>query len=700
MTEPTNTIVHSSRSSLLMSGERHISSTSYDTAIIKQILSTHDPDGREFDVKPLLLIIRDIMRRATPTSHAVGAESQEHINTWEKKAIYCGYSDMLELLASPIKKTNNEIIYKFSAGEDANLITIALFRSLSSYSWEAKAAIAFAAFAVSYAEFWLVAQFYTTNPLAKSVVVLKGLPEIMEPTEALEQKFEAVNNLMKAILDVTECIIKFKELFSQPEMESAVAHILIAVYWTVRCIVTCSITLLNLIALGHKYVAEALELNSLAHKLAGIKKDLERQMALINQKIEEMSQNDAFLELILLSETPHIDNMKILRALIYGKEDQLPLYDGTQKRRASLDILRRKHVLLFISDLELPYKELEILRLAYVEPRQHPTRVERQYEVVWLPVVDRLSPWQEEKQKQFELVQNSMPWYSVARPMMIGPAVIRFIKEIWGFNKKPQLVVLDPQGKESNRNALHMMSIWGNLALPFTKAKEEALWREETWRIELLADSIDQNLFLWVDQNKYICLYGGENIEWILKFTTMTKAVAKAAGIPLEMLYVGKSDPRERVRRNNSIIQVGNLSHTLPDLTLIWCFWVRLESMWHSKIQHGMTVENDPIMQEIATMLSFDGSDQGWAVFSRGSHEMAKGRGDIVLQCLEYYDRWMDKVVYPDGFVIALSEQLRVLYSPYHCNRLLLTGQNPEKVACAECGRTMERFTMYRCCNE
>ncbi|KAL3511368.1 hypothetical protein ACH5RR_030769 [Cinchona calisaya] len=409
MTEPTNAIVHSSRSSQLMSGERHISSTLDDTAIIKQILSTHAPDGREFDVKPLLIIIQDIMYRTTPTSHAV-------------------------------------IIYKCSAGEDANLITIALFRSLSSYSWEAKAAIAFAAFAVSYAEFWLVAQFYTTNPLAKSVVVLKGLPEIMEPTEALEQKFEAVNNLMKAILDVTECIIKFKELFSQPEMESAVAHILIAVYWTVRCIVTCSITLLNLIALGHKYVAEALELNSLAHKLAGIKKDLERQMALINQKIEEMSQNDAFLELILLSETPHIDNMKILRALIYGKEDQLPLYDGTQKRRASLDILRRKHVLLFISDLELPYKELEILRLAYVEPRQHPTRVERQYEVVWLPVVDRLSPWQEEKQKQFELVQNSMPWYSVARPMMIGPAVIRFIKEIWGFNKKPQLVVLDPQG--------------------------------------------------------------------------------------------------------------------------------------------------------------------------------------------------------------------------------------------------------------
>lgn len=166
--------------------------------------------------------------------------------------------------------------------------------------------------------------------------------------------------------------------------------------------------------------------------------------------------------------------------------------------QASLDILRRKHVLLLISDLDMSHEELQILHQMYAEARSQPARPESQYEVVWLPVVDRSTSWTDAKHSQFELVQNSMPWYSVAHPSLLDPAVVRFIREIWGFTKKPQLVVLDPQGKESNRNALHMMWIWGSLAFPFTKAKEEALWREETWRIELLADSIDQNIYLWV----------------------------------------------------------------------------------------------------------------------------------------------------------------------------------------------------------
>nr|XP_027097177.1 protein SIEVE ELEMENT OCCLUSION B-like [Coffea arabica] len=706
-TQPKTAIAPAGRSGHL-TRERHLFSSSDDNAMMKQILAAHAPDGREFDVKALVFIVEDIMRRATFLGE--GAQSQAPADTWEDRAIHSGYTDMLELLAYPINKTNSELICKCSSGGDAHSITMALFQTLSSYTWEAKVAIAFAAFAVSYGEFWLVAQLYTTNPLAKSVAVLKELPEIMEHAEALKQKFEAVNNLINAMLNVTHCIVKFKELPTQyinpesPEMISAAAHIPTAVYWTVRSIVACSFILLNLIALGHEFVAsaaEAWELNSLAHKLASIKEHLERQMDVINRRIEERRENDAYLALVRLFETTHVDNMKILRALIYAKEDQLPLFDGTHKRRASLDVLRRKHVLLLISDLDMSHEELSVLHQMYTESRQQPTRPESQYEVVWLPVIDRLLPWHDATDKQFQFVQNSMPWYSVAHPMMLDPAVIRFIKENWGFNKKPQLVVLDPQGKDSNRNALHMMWIWGSLAFPFTKAKEEALWREETWRIELLADSIDPNLFHWVNENRYICLYGGEDIEWIRKFTNTVRGAANAAGIRLEMLYVGKSNPKERVRRNNSIIQAENLSHILTDLTLIWFFWVRLESMWHSKNQHGMTVENDPIMQEIVTMLSFDGSDQGWAVFCRGSHEMAKGKAETIYECMSQFDRWKDKVVYPDGFVIAMNDHLRELHTPHHCNRLILpgpTGHIPERVVCAECGRPMERFIMYRCC--
>ncbi|THG20302.1 hypothetical protein TEA_015445 [Camellia sinensis var. sinensis] len=133
-----------------------------------------------------------------------------------------------------------------------------------------------------------------------------------------------------------------------------------------------------------------------------------------------------------------------------------------------------------------------------------------------------------------------------------------------------------------------MMWIWGSMAFPFTSLKEEALWKETTWSIELLADSIDQSIVNWIVDRKYICLYGGEDLEWIRKFTYIAKAVAKAADITLEM-------------------------------------FIR-----HSKRQHGKSIENDLIMQEIMTILGFDRSEQGWAVISHGTAEMAKAKASLL----------------------------------------------------------------------
>ncbi|GAV83101.1 hypothetical protein CFOL_v3_26552 [Cephalotus follicularis] len=185
-------------------------------------------------------------------------------------------------------------------------------------------------------------------------------------------------------------------------------------------------------------------------------------------------------------------------------------------KQVSLDFLRSKNVLLLISDLELAQEVHSILEQMYQESRQHPTRTDSHYEVVWLPVVNGSIPWNETKQKQFERLQDMMPWYSVYHPRLLDPVVI---KEVWKFQQKPLLVVLDPQGKVLNPNAIHMMWIWGISAFPFTSSREKALWQEEIWRIELLADTIDPAIFNWIREGKFICLYGVEDIEWIRKFT-------------------------------------------------------------------------------------------------------------------------------------------------------------------------------------
>jgi hypothetical protein len=107
-------------------------------------------------------------------------------------------------------------------------------------------------------------------------------------------------------------------------------------------------------------------------------------------------------------------------------------------------------------------------------------------------------------------------------------------------------------------------------------------------------------------------------------------------------------------------------------------------------------------MQEIMTMLSFDGSGQGWAVISRGPGDMAKEKEETILKSFLDFENWKEGAQ-EKGFLPALIDYLHELYSPLHCNRLILpgaTGSIPERVVCAECGRPMEKFIMYRCCTD
>jgi len=48
---------------------------------------------------------------------------------------------------------------------------------------------------------------------------------------------------------------------------------------------------------------------------------------------EEAMDTEAYGMLRELFLTPHIDNMKIIKALIYSHDDILPLYDGVSKKR-------------------------------------------------------------------------------------------------------------------------------------------------------------------------------------------------------------------------------------------------------------------------------------------------------------------------------------------------------------------------------
>jgi hypothetical protein len=58
-----------------------------------------------------------------------------------------------------------------------------------------------------------------------------------------------------------------------------------------------------------------------------------------------------------------------------------------------------------------------------------------------------------------------------------------------------------------------------------------------------------------------------------------------AAGIPLEMFYVGKGSKREQVQQIIKTITLEKLSSCWQDQILIWFFWTRLDSMLFSMNQ-------------------------------------------------------------------------------------------------------------------
>ncbi|KAJ6423996.1 hypothetical protein OIU84_024884 [Salix udensis] len=681
-----------------------------DNVMMKQIVGTHAPDGREVDVTPLLHLVEDILKRATLQIDTALTTSQAHAEL-EDKTQQINFVSMIDALTYTIDRISCEIAYKALSGTDAHATTLSIFNMLTSYSWDAKLVLTLAAFALNYGEFWLLAQIYSSNQLAKSMAILRQLPNIMEHSGSLKPRFEAINNLIKVMMDVARCVVQFKDLPSSyisnevTALSTAMAHIPTAVYWTMRSVVACAAQITGLTTMGHEFsvsTTEAWELSTLAHKLNNILELLRKQLATCYQHIDERRSIETFQMLKNLFEMIHIDNMKVLKALIYAKDDIQPLIDGSSKKRVHLDVLRRKNVLLLISGLDISNDELSILEQIYNESRQHGTRLDNQYEVVWIPVVDHSVHWSDPMKDRFESIQSAMPWFTVYHPSLIEMAVIRFIKEVWHFRNKPILVVLDPQGKVVCPNALHMMWIWGSNAFPFTSLREESLWREETWRLELLVDGIDPVILNWIKEGKYIFLYGGDDIEWVRKFTKTARAVAQAARVPLEMVYVGKSSKRDKIQRVMATITMEKLSYIWEDLTMIWFFWTRLESMLYSKIQLGKLDDHDPMMQEIKKLLSYD-REGGWAVLSNGSNVVVNGHSTTVLPTLVEYDLWKDQV--PDkGFDLAFHDHHLKLHDISHpCCRFdfpMTTGRIPHTMKCPECNRTMEKFSTFLCCHD
>lgn len=117
-----------------------------------------------------------------------------------------------------------------------------LIEMLDHYTWDAKVVLILAAFATNYGEFLLIMELCPENPMAASLAVLKQLPSDLSKLGPL---FKALRLLINAMVEMTNCIIKFEGLPLQQmlldykEMSSTKSQICIATYWIFRSSLAC-----------------------------------------------------------------------------------------------------------------------------------------------------------------------------------------------------------------------------------------------------------------------------------------------------------------------------------------------------------------------------------------------------------------------------------------------------------------------------
>lgn len=131
-----------------------------------------------------------------------------------------------------------------SRGEHyAHHTTMLILEQLKAYSWDAKALIVQAAFALEYGKFLYHPLTRQHEEYEKSLADLNGLLVIQQNIQHLS----FFNSVVKKVMQVIECITEWKRLTSAgydikdvPTLADTLHEIPVVVYWAIFTFVTCT----------------------------------------------------------------------------------------------------------------------------------------------------------------------------------------------------------------------------------------------------------------------------------------------------------------------------------------------------------------------------------------------------------------------------------------------------------------------------
>ncbi|KAL4643401.1 hypothetical protein ACB092_02G089300 [Castanea dentata] len=350
--------------------------TMSDEQIMNHIYATHvHADDDNFDEDSLFSIVENILKHATVVAENVMLGINEHPENIDEKAPKVGFTPPL----CTLKHLSSLMTCKSPGEEFAHKTTVSILNNLSNYSWDSKAVLTLAAFAMEYGEFWLLTQLHSSDQLAKPIGILKRVPTVLSRPGLQKHKKAMVelNNLVKVTLEVIQCMFELEKLSiygtkDVPALSIAMDRIPIDVYWAIITIAACMTQMCCIIN------DETQDLSPFAQKINYTLNLLRVQITLCRQQIEIIK---AYRKLSKLLQTP-TEIMEVFKALIFGKDNVQPLIDGSTNRVVNIDVLKKKNVLFYISALDIAIDDILILKPIYEGIRK-----EDQYKILWIPIV-------------------------------------------------------------------------------------------------------------------------------------------------------------------------------------------------------------------------------------------------------------------------------------------------------------------------
>ncbi|KAL6292148.1 hypothetical protein ACE6H2_000290 [Prunus campanulata] len=654
----------------------HNGFTLTEPEILEIICENHAPEIRpKFDVRSLFFITENIIKHSTHTSNILKNDEIKPQN----------FDNFISPLCA-LKLIGCEMSCKAVHENSAQTTTLGIFGKLTKYSWEAKAVLALAAFAMEYGNSWLLSQLYPqSDQLTTALAILNRVPLLLNSTANFKKQQGTVVELNKTInttLQVIKCILKLDELSAHIDpnhasLKSAKKDVPINTYWSILTIVSCATEVFYLTRDEEKPQAVSILSHFVTKGINDILAKLKRQLTICQKEIDEPEIYWKLLKHVAHAprKITHVFNTLILfKDDAYAKPATLSV-GYTNKEVFDIDVLEGKYVTFYISTLDnVSHKDILSLKEVYEGTENNKCKI------VWIPIVE---DWTEYgREEQFMEWRSKMPWYAV---QYLSPATIKYIKEEWYFQNKPLSVLMNPHGDVENLNALNWIQIHGINFFAFRNINPK------TWIAPVVQEIMTPTLDTWMKEGEYIFFYGGTDDysmeRFRMKANSAKVSILEELKIHIKLFCVGKMGK----------------GRSLSDDSNAGGFWSSIQSLLSTLSDYKLHGEHTALRKQVHKLLSYKNDESGWCVLSKGSSVVTSGHGWAISRVLDEFDQWKQRISHEENFgrcFQAYHEKVIAQTTTSGAHSAGCSFGNARNMECCPVCKTPIEATLvsYKCC--